>query len=620
MGKINDKLKDTLNKSEFCDKRLKYRGFCRKITLNQRLLRTPLEIVKIIAEYEPTYFAFSVPQIIVSAFLTLAAVYFPKLIIERLMGGQSYSASLSVILGYATVLLLLKVGEVVLRNKSSLRAAMFSSKIRKKVGQNSMHTELSAIEDPMTRDIIRLAGRAADLTSTMGTIEGIISDVIAILGLAWIVVRLDFLFILLVLLTLTAKAVFVRIEYHFAQKSRTLEAENNRNGDYLNYISYFNEGAEKEIRLNNLQNRFMQKVAKYRNTMLGIEYKEYKRSALSGILMAVLVGVQTFLLIWILSKRYLDGVISIADFTMYFSAVTMLSAQLSSVSDKIGRYNRQALDIAEYNKLLTAVKENYSEESSDESVPASEETEIVFHDVSFAYPHTDKTVLEHISITISDREKLVIVGENGSGKSTFIKLLCKFYRPTAGKITLNGVDIWDIPNDSYFQTISAVFQDFKNFSFTVRENITMSESGDDKAVEEAVETTGLTECVEKLPNGLDTYLTRQFDTDGTELSGGQAQKLAIARAMYKGSPILVLDEPTANLDPKAESEIYMDLFSAAKDKTTIFISHRLAASSVADKIAVFCEGKIIEYGTHDSLMAQNGRYSEMYRKQSREYI
>ena len=298
----------------------------------------------------------------------------------------------------------------------------------------------------------------------------------------------------------------------------------------------------------------------------------------------------------------------------------MLSAQLSSVSDKIGRYNRQALDIAEYNKLLTAVKENYSEESSDESVPASEETEIVFHDVSFAYPNTDKTVLEHISITISDREKLVIVGENGSGKSTFIKLLCKFYRPTAGKITLNGVDIWDIPNDSYFQTISAVFQDFKNFSFTVRENITMSESGDDKAVDKAVETTGLTECVEKLPNGLDTYLTRQFDTDGTELSGGQAQKLAIARAMYKGSPILVLDEPTANLDPKAESEIYMDLFSAAKDKTTIFISHRLAASSVADKIAVFCEGKIIEYGTHDSLMAQNGRYSEMYRKQSREYI
>lgn len=483
-----------------------------------------------------------------------------------------------------------------------------------------MHTELSAIEDPTTRDIIRLAGRAADLTSTMGTIEGIISDVIAILGLAWIVVRLDFLFILLVLLTLTAKAVFVRIEYHFAQKSRTLEAENNRNGDYLNYISYFNEGAEKEIRLNNLQNRFMQKVAKYRNTMLGIEYKEYKRSALSGILMAVLVGVQTFLLLWILSQRYIGGVISIADFTMYFSAVTMLSAQLSSVSDKIGRYNRQALDIAEYNKLLTAVKENYSEESSDESVPASEETEIVFHDVSFAYPNTDKTVLNHINITISDREKLVIVGENGSGKSTFIKLLCKFYRPTAGKITLNGVDIWDIPNDSYFQTISAVFQDFKNFSFTVRENITMSESGDDKAVDKAVETTGLTECVEKLPNGLDTYLTRQFDTDGTELSGGQAQKLAIARAMYKGSPILVLDEPTANLDPKAESDIYMDLFSAANDKTTIFISHRLAASSVADKIAVFCEGKIIEYGTHDSLMAQNGSYSEMYRKQSREYI
>ncbi|NLZ36957.1 MAG: ABC transporter ATP-binding protein [Clostridiales bacterium] len=588
--------------------------------INDRL-KTPLKIVKIIAEYEPLYFAVSLPQIIVNTFLTLAAVYFPKLIIEQLTDGQSFSSSLTIILGYALALILLKVGGVILRNKSSLHAAMFSSKIKKSVGYNSMHIELSDIEDPKTRDIIRLAGRAADLTNTMGIIEGIVSDVIAILGLAWIVMRLDFLFILLVLLTLTAKTVFVRIEYLYTQKSRTMEAENNRNGDYLNHISYFNDGAEKEIRLNNLQNWFMKKVSKYRNTMLCIEYMEYKRTAFFNILLAVLVGIQTFLLLWILSKRYIGGIISIAEFTMYFSAVTMLSAQLSSVSDKIGKYNGQALDINEYNKLLIAVQAtNYTEDNADGSCPAPEKTEIVFHDVSFSYPNTDKMVLEHISIAISDREKLVIAGANGSGKSTFIKLLCKFYRPTDGMITLNGTDIWDIPNDSYFQTISAVFQDFKNFSFTVRENITMSEESDSNAIEAAIEATGLSECIERLPNNLDTYLTRQFDTEGIELSGGQAQKLAIARAMYKNAPILILDEPTANLDPKAESAIYMDLFNAAKDKTTIFISHRLAASSVADKIAVFCEGKIIEYGTHESLMAQNGSYSEMYRKQSREYI
>lgn len=583
--------------------------------------KTPIKIVKIIAEYEPLYFVFSAPQVIINALLTLVTVYFPKLIIEQLTGGQSYSVVLTLIIGYILMLIILNVVDVILRNKSSLRTAMFSSKIKKKVGYNSMHIELNALEDPKIRDIIRLAGRAADLTNTMGTIEGIISDVISILGLAWIVVHLDFLFILLVLLNLTVKTVFVKINYGYIKKSRAMHAENNRSGDYLNYICYFNEGAEKEIRLNNLQNWFMKKVSKYRNTMLGIEYMEYRRSVFFNILMAVLVGIQTFLLLWILSKRYIGGVISIAEFTMYFSAVFMLSAQLSSVSDKIGKYNGQALDIAEYNKLLTAVQaKNCTEENTDVSCILPEKAEIVFHDVSFSYPNAGKTVLEHINIAISDKEKLVIVGANGSGKSTFIKLLCKFYRPTDGMITLNGTNIWDIPNNNYFQMISAVFQDFKNFSFTVSENITMSEEGDLIAVDAAVKTTGLSECIEKLPNKLDTYLTRQFDTEGIELSGGQAQKLAIARAMYKNAPVLILDEPTANLDPKAESDIYADLFNAAKDKTTIFISHRLAASSVADKIAVFCEGKIIEYGSHKSLMLQNGYYSEMYRKQSETYI
>jgi ABC-type multidrug transport system fused ATPase/permease subunit len=208
---------------------------------------------------------------------------------------------------------------------------------------------------------------------------------------------------------------------------------------------------------------------------------------------------------------------------------------------------------------------------------------------------------------------------NGAGKSTFIKLLCKFYRPASGKITLNGVDIWDMPNEEYYKIISAVFQDFANLSFTLKENIAMNDNGDMDKIAEIIDGVGLKERIDELSNGYETYLTKSFDSGGIEFSGGQAQKIAIARAVYKNTPMLILDEPTANLDPKAEGEIYTDFFNMAKNKTTIFISHRLAASTIADNIAVFSDGKIAEYGSHNELMKQNGIYAEMYRKQSQQY-
>jgi ABC-type multidrug transport system fused ATPase/permease subunit len=175
--------------------------------------------------------------------------------------------------------------------------------------------------------------------------------------------------------------------------------------------------------------------------------------------------------------------------------------------------------------------------------------EFIFKDISFTYPNTDKQILDNVNIKISDKEKLVIVGMNGAGKSTFIKLLCKFYRPTSGIITLNGVDIWDISNDEYYKIISAVFQDFANLSFTFKENIFMNEDGDMEKIAEIINGVGLKERIDELPKGCDTYLTKSFDNDGIEFSGGQAQKIAIARAIYKDTPVLILDEPTANLDP-----------------------------------------------------------------------
>ncbi len=583
-------------------------------------IRIPFEIVGIISKIEPLYLVFSFSLIVIDTMLAVLSVYLPKYIIECLEDRQKYTVVLFVVILYVLMLLTLRFANTFLRNKRDLKAASFSIKLKKNVGRSAMRIELKDIENPQMNDAIRLAGHAAELTGSLNTIEAIISDIVSIFSFVWIISRLDIWFILIVAIPVVAKTIFVRITYQYNKKYISVEAENDRFGDYLNYISYFDQGAEKEIRINNLQSWFMEKVKKYRSTMLGIEYGEYKRTAFFNIVVSLLVAVQSFVLLWLLSRRYISGAITIADFTLYFSAVTALSSLLTGISEKIGRYNRQVLTLCEYKNLIEVVKNvsiSYENASTDRDIPRKNVIE--FCDVSFVYPNSKDYALIHINLTISDKEHLVIVGANGSGKSTLIKLLCKFYHPTSGKITLNGTDIWSIPNETYFRVLAAVFQDFTNFAFSINENIAMDETVNESEINRVLDIAGLSVCVQNFKHKGDTFLTNQFDPEGIELSGGQAQKLAIARAIYKNAPILILDEPTANLDPQAESEIYTSLFNSVKDKTAIFISHRMAAVSVADNIAVFKSGKIIEYGTHGFLMEQNQDYAEMYKKQSSEY-
>ena len=579
-----------------------------------KIFSNPIEIIKIIAEHEPVYLLLALPQILQNAALPLLYVYFPRLIIEQLTSNNTYRDVVKTISIYVFILLVINVINVFLKNKSGMRAIIFSSKLRNEIGKISMRLELKDIESPKARDTIQMANKAADLTGAMGIVQNIISSIITAIGLIYIIVQLDWLFILLVAAILILKAVFVHLHYLYNKKIRTLEAKNSRLGEYL-YQAAYSEGGAKEIRLNNMQKWYMDKVTIYRNTMLKLQFGGFKRYTLHNIIMAILIAFQSFVILWFLSSRYMDNIISIAEFTMYFSAVVALTAGLSSISEQLGNYKRQVLNVTDYKNFMKLIDfKNHAEFVS------LCKTEIIFKNVSFTYPNTDRQILDNINIKISNKEKLVVVGANGAGKSTFIKLLCKFYRPTSGIIMLNGIDIWDIPNDKYYKLISAVFQDFANLSFTLKENISMDESIDTGKLSEIINGVGLNECVRELSNGYDTYLSRSFDSGGVELSGGQAQKIAIARAVYKDTPVLILDEPTASLDPKAESEIYTDFFNMAQNKTTIFISHRLAASTIADKIAVFFDGKITEYGSHNDLIRLNGIYAEMYRKQSQQYI
>jgi len=579
----------------------------------------PIAIAKIIAKHEPLYMVYVLPQIIFNAALPLLYVYFPRLIIEQLTS-ENYNDVIRVITLYVCILLFINISNVFMKNKSEMHATLFSSKIRNEIGKISMDFELKDIESVESRDTIQVANKASEITSAMGIVQGIIANAITIAGLAYIIIQLDLIFVLLVIAVLVVRIFFVRVQHNFRKKTRSLEAANSRHVEYLLGLAYWNEGGAKEIRLNSMQNWYMNKTTTYRNEMLSIQYKSFRMYAYHNIVTAIILALQSFFVLWMLSTRFIDNTISIAEFTMYFSAVAVLTGSLLAIAEQYGSYNQQILNVSDYKRFMNKVNTESSPKTTNKSKPQlPEKIEIVFKNISFNYPNVDKQVLNNVNIKISDKEKLVIVGMNGAGKSTFIKLLCKFYRPTCGVITLNGVDIWDIPNEDYYEVISAVFQDFANLSFTLKENVAMNEDTDIERIDNIISDLGLKEMRDELPCGYETYVTKSFDANGVEFSGGQSQKIAIARAVYHNTPIIILDEPTANLDPKAESEIYTDFFKIAKNKTTIFISHRLAASTIADNIAVFSEGMIVEYGTHNDLVEQNGIYADMYRKQSRQY-
>ena len=230
-------------------------------------------------------------------------------------------------------------------------------------------------------------------------------------------------------------------------------------------------------------------------------------------------------------------------------------------------------------------------------------------------------ILKNISIKLKAHETLSIVGINGAGKTTFVKLLCRLYEPTEGEILINGINISSIPYEQYYKLLSVVFQDFKLFPFTVRENIQLCINGDPVRLAESIRESGLSAKIDSLPNGVNTMVFKEFDENGIEFSGGEGQKMAIARAIYKNAPIVILDEPTSALDPIAEYEIYQHFNSLAKGKSTIYISHRLSSTRFTDKVAVFSDGNLAEYGSHAQLMEiDGGIYKNMFQTQAQYYI
>lgn len=309
-----------------------------------------------------------------------------------------------------------------------------------------------------------------------------------------------------------------------------------------------------------------------------------------------------------------------SQFLLYFAALSGFAQWVVEILDKLSVMHKQSLDISTIREFLDWNEPFDLNGGKRIAFEPNKQYEIRLDDVSFRYPKADKDTLSHINLTVHPGEKLAIVGLNGAGKTTLVKLVCGFLDPTEGRILLNGEDIRKFNRNDYYALFSAVFQEFSVLDVTVKENVAQCVDGiDETRVWQCIDKAGLTEKIQSLPKGIETHLGRRVFKDGVEFSGGQTQRLMLARALYKNAPILVLDEPTAALDPIAENDIYQKYNDMTHGRTSFFISHRLASTRFCDRIIFVDSGKIAEEGTHDELLKNGGGYAYLFEVQSKYY-
>lgn len=313
------------------------------------------------------------------------------------------------------------------------------------------------------------------------------------------------------------------------------------------------------------------------------------------------------------------GAFGVGSVTQYVGALQSLAEGLAEFLNVMAEARGNAVFLKKVLDYLDLPNEMYQGSLTVEK-RNDREYEVEFRNVSFRYPNTEEYALRHVTMKFKIGERLAVVGQNGSGKTTFIKLLCRLYDPTEGQILLNGIDIRKYDYREYMSVFSVVFQDFQLLHAPLGENIATGVNFDRAHAEECLEKAGLWEWYQKTPKGLDTKLYQNADSrEGIQVSGGEEQKLALARCLYRDAPFIVLDEPTAALDPLAEYEVYTRFNDIINDRTAIYISHRLSSCRFCDEIAVFHEGQVIEKGTHETLLAQNGKYAQLWDAQAQYY-
>lgn len=544
----------------------------------------------------------------------------PKLILDELTVGHNIQRAYVYVLLLSGGLCLIQILSEFFQKDGFTRRCRVAAEFDSDLHRNLYNCDYGKLEDPVFLDLQEKSKKFLYCNRhgfgyLLDCALNILGQMMALLGVMTLLAALNiYLIVLFVVLALIG----ANFDRRILKKTKQLEDEVIEDQRRWMYFSNLFEKADygREFRLYQVGEWLLGKERKFFTLCNNVLKRQNTEFMKSGIISAVITFIEQLVVYVYLIFCVSNGILSFGSFMMYVSATTSFAIAIRQIIRDVVEI--QTFDMY-YDNLEAYLSVPTTMRGAIKTVPADVKPVIEFENVSFKYPGNEHFTLKNVSIQIERGEKLLIVGENGAGKSTFVKLMLRLYDPTEGRILLNGRDIREYDYDSYLSLFATVFQDHHLFSFTLRENITMSDSSDDKRVMEILKQAGLSQKLEGSSITLDTKVHKTFSADGYEPSGGESQKIAIARALYKDAPVMVLDEPTAALDPRAEYEIYKRFNDMVTGKTAVFVSHRLSSARFCDSIAVFDKGKICEYGNHEALMQVNGKYAELFRMQAQFY-
>lgn len=591
-------------------------------------LKTLRFMLKTAWQNKPSLMFLYLLRLVADVAVKLSSIVLPKFLLDEIVlfaGGAELSQHIRNAACYAALIVVINLVTSVLNsiaaNCKTTISEWFNEYFEEMLSEHAMQMDFEHTEDPKALDQVGKAKEGISWYS--GGVGGILDSAYSIVMHLMVLVSVVAIIVMTCPLLLPVQfisLIFItilnaRVNKVEARSYKEL-AKINRVFSYVLWtLADFQYG--KEIRMYESADMMSKKAEALSDDLTHVwknnQYEQRKSSWKMDVINALRDGISYFYIGYLAVKR----TITIGDFSMCISSASSLYWSLNGIvvnAQEIVKKCNYASEFLYFLAYPAAMPKG-------SRAVQGEKHEVEFHHVSFRYPRTDKDVLHDINLKLSQGEHLSVVGLNGAGKTTFIKLLCRLYDVTEGEILIDGINIKEYSDEEYRKLFAVVFQDFQLFAFSLKDNIVLGEEEDTERVKEVLTLSGLYDEATKLKNGLDTMLYKGFDKDGTDLSGGQRQKMAISRALYKDAPIVILDEPTAALDPVAEYEIYRQFHSLVGGKTAIYISHRLSSCKFCDRIAVFADDTIKEYGTHEELVGKpEGIYAKMFAAQAQYYV
>lgn len=579
------------------------------------------------------YLIYIVCETLCFALLPYPALYLEKYALDALGSGKDYREFVFMCGGLLLLGCAISMLKSVFNSIRPNRTTVLNSKLTNRFHLKCMELDYQLLAEKEVQELQVLASEYISwrMSNTIWNFIWLFSGMVSFVISFIVLVRIS---LFLLALTIAKMALDIWIAARFMPLRQKCQEDlilKNR------WVSYYEQVASeysnaKEVRIFSIGKRFANRITKIVEEIYGQFKKQRRLSDISGVVNILLSNGFEYLIYAIMGIGVLKGKMTIGTFLLVISNIAILEQYLERISSTLVGYSETAKYAEYYEKFMALESEFVKDGQIMPETAWSGDLQIEFRNVSFRYPGKADYALKNFNVKINKGERILVVGENGAGKSTFVKLLMRLYDPEDGEILMNGVNIKEFRYEEYLKLFAPVFQDFKLFAFSVHENIAPSENLGEYGggtvqepgigrVAAAAQKAGISERIEKLPLRYGAYFTKLFEESGIDFSGGEQQKIAIARAYYKENAVVtVLDEPTSALDPRAEYLLYERFSDLIGENTAFFISHRLSSARFCDKVLVIKEGENREFGSHDELMERNGIYKDMFSRQASYYV